>query len=91
MLSLLLSFSLSTHEFADTDATASPLELGVVDSAFRFLVLDAPLEGDVFIRDGFDPFVSEPSRLLLFPPVPVFDRPRLYQLLAPSLVHVRVK
>ena len=86
-----LSFFFSAHEFADADATSSLLELRVVDSALRFLVFDAPLEGDVFVRDGFDPFVSEPRRLLFFPPVPVFDRPRFYQLLAPSLVHVRVK
>ena len=91
VLVVMLSFFLSAHEFADADATSSPLELGVVDPAFRFLVLHAPLEGDVLVRDRFDPGVSEPNRLLLFPPVPVFDRPRFYQFVAPSFVHVRVK
>ena len=75
----------------DADAASSPLELGVVDSAFRFLVLHAPLEGDVFVRDGFDPGVSEPNRLLLLPPVPVVDRPWFYVFVTPFLIHVRVK
>ena len=84
------SLRLSAHEFMDADAAASPLELRVVDSAFRFLVFDAPLEGDVLVRDALDPTVCEPSRLLLLPPVPVVDRPWFNQLVTPSLVCVRV-
>ena len=85
-----LAFLLSTHEFADTDAASSFLELGVVNPALRFLILHSPLEGDVFVRDGFDPGVSEPCILLFFPPVPVVDRPRLDQFVTPSHVDVRM-
>ena len=89
-MTLSLSFFFSTHELADADAASSPLELGVVDSAFRFLVLDAPLEGGVFVRDALDPGIRKPSRFLFLPPVPVVDRPWFYVFVTPSLVHVRV-
>ena len=89
-MTLSLSFFFSTHELADADAASSPLELRVVDSSLRFLVLNAPLEGDVIVRDAIDPFISEPRRLLFLPSVPIFDRPRFYQLVAPRLVHIRV-